>query len=208
VGVTDAVPVNLTSSKRNETELLLLNRKRKFEVAGIDPVAVLAVHVLAVIVELTVNAVYDVPSVLYSTTNILLAVDASTPKLKLIEVNEDVLIPEIRNSLALPPAVPKKIFPPPLAPVLLDAVVFRTSAVPLNVIGELFWKVFDAIAVVADGVPIFSDNMVVCAKPKTEKHIIKMVCIKRKLKRFARTTLTAETALRTIDTLVALVENE
>lgn len=208
MGVTDAVPVNLTSSKRNETELLLLNRKRKFEVAGIDPVAVLAVHVLAVIVELTVNAVYDVPSVLYSTTNILLAVDASTPKLKLIEVNEDVLIPEIRNSLALPPAVPKKIFPPPLAPVLLDAEVVRTSAVPLNAIGDPFWKVFEAIAVVPDGVPIFSDNMVVCAKPKTEKHIIKMVCIKRKLKRFARTTLTAETALRTIDTLVALVENE
>ena len=57
VGVADAVPVNLTSSKRMVMVPTLLKRNRKLDAAGI-PVAVFNVQVFAVIVvELSVSAV-------------------------------------------------------------------------------------------------------------------------------------------------------
>ena len=84
VGV-DKVPVNFTSSKRNEFVPVFVNRNRKFDADGMVPVAVFNVHVLAVMVELTVNAVNVVPSVLYSTVGIVFAVAAKIPKLNAIE---------------------------------------------------------------------------------------------------------------------------
>ncbi|GAC1446430.1 MAG: hypothetical protein NVSMB56_05030 [Pyrinomonadaceae bacterium] len=61
------------------------------------------------------------------------------------------------------PVVVKKTFPPPEAPVYPeDGDVFRTSALPEYINVPLFWNVFAAIVVVAAGVPIFSEKIVVC----------------------------------------------
>ena len=116
VGGLIRVPSNLISSRRNEVPLFLLNFKYKLDEDGIVAELDFKVHVLALIVVFTLNALKVEPLVLYSTVSILLAVDDSTPKLTLILVYSAVLMPDIIISLALPPATPKKILPAPLAP--------------------------------------------------------------------------------------------
>ena len=97
--------------------LFFENRIHRLAVAGIVPLAVVKVHVLAVGGCVMVNAVQLEPSVLTSTVSPLLVSVLNNPNCSTSEVWPSVLMPEMMKSRALLVAVPMKTLSLPLAPV-------------------------------------------------------------------------------------------